>query len=133
MSHTPETNQAEPESLRTQLVELNNRSRAYTAQLWQLPLAYLAAAALVVAGVKESALPVGLLSVGLAGLLVLWHLVAIDDGRRRSVRHLQRLEQELSLTQTAEDRPGYFLPLHLMVLLGSLVPIGAAIVLWCKK
>jgi len=133
MTHDPLPNEPSPESLRAQLIELNNRSRAYTAQLWQLPLAYLAAAGLVVAGTKESGLPVALLSVGLAGLLVLWHLLAIDDGRRRSVKHLQRVEGELHLTQTAEDRPGYFLPLHLMVFFATLAAIGTAVVLWCKK
>ncbi len=130
MSHTSDDGKPESESLRTQLSELNERSRAYTTQLWQLPLGYLAAAGLVLAGTKGPALPVGLFAVGVAGLLVFFHLDAIDDGRRRAVEHIQRLEGQLNLTRTAEDRPGYFFPLVLMILLAADAAIGSAIVLW---
>lgn len=130
MSHTSDDAMPEPESLQTQLTQLNERSRAYTTQMWQLPLGYVAAAGLALSGTKGSALPIGLFAVGIAGLLVFFHLNAIDDGRRRAVENIQRLERELKLTETAQERPGYLFPLVLMVLLTAAAAIGGAIVLW---
>ena len=93
------------ESLRVQLTELNNRSRFYSGQIWQLPLVYLAAVGLVLAQLKDRVLVIGFLAGGALGVLLLIHLFGIDDGRRRATRHLQRVEGELGLTQTAEEKP----------------------------
>jgi Flp pilus assembly protein TadB len=121
------------ESLRVQLAELNNRSRFYSGQIWQLPLAYLVAVGLVLAQLKDGVLVIGFLAAGVLGVLLLIHLFGIDDGRRRATRHLQRLERELNLTQTAEEKRGYTAPLLATVALATVSFFVAAVVLWCRR
>jgi hypothetical protein len=130
VSHTTDDEKPEPESLQVQLTQLNERSRAYTTQMWQLPVAYVAAAGVALSSTKGLPSPIELFVVGIVGLLVFLHLDAIDDGRRRAVENMQRLERELHLTQTAEERPGYLFHLLLMVMLAVAAAIGGAIVLW---
>jgi hypothetical protein len=122
----------DPESRRVQLAELNNRSRAYSAQLWQLPLAYLGAAGLVLSGLESSARPLGFVFSGVVGLLVFWHLLGMEDGRSRAVRHLQRLEDELNLARTAEDKPHYTRPMNYLVLISALASIVIGVCLWIR-
>ena len=112
----------------TQLTELNARSRAYSAQIWQLPLAYLTAAGVVLSQVSNPrGQAMASVSIGLVGLLLSWHLWGIEEGRSRAVRNLRDLETQLGLTPTAEDRPGYTFPLLLMSVIAALVFLGFGI------
>ncbi len=83
-------------SLNAQLAELNNRSRTYSGRLWQLPLAYLGAAGVALSQLTATTLPVGLLVTGLAGLLLGWHLVMIEDGRDRATPFHARAKRHAS-------------------------------------
>ena len=122
-----------PESLQAQLAELNERSRMYTTQIWQLPLAYIGIVGLGVgqfdvSGGETIFLRMGLWYAAGVGIFVLWHLLSIADGVKRAVEHIQGVEWQLGLERTAKYI-WYEGPLILMVGLTMLgCVIGAFIV-----
>jgi hypothetical protein len=92
------------------LAELNTRSRAYTARLWQVPFAYIGILGLVLAqwadknpgpGFKAIILFYG----GLIGLAVLIHMTALMEAIKRAVDNIKKVENSLGLEQTARYRP----------------------------
>src|SRR4029453_5648485 len=98
----------EPDALVAQLKELNERSRTYGRQFWQVPLAYLAAAGVIVvqaADGKHAALtlPLALLVSGGVGVFVVWHLASLWCAARRSFDGIIDLEEALSLPPKATD------------------------------
>ena len=76
------------DSLQVQLVQLNERSRAYTARLWQIPFAYLTVTAALVVGIgfKAPGVQVWALygSFGF-GILIFVQRWGLADGVRRAV------------------------------------------------
>ncbi len=119
-----------PASLNVQLTELNNRSRAYSARLWYVPLAYMGAAGVVLAQVKAAALPVVLLVTGVVGLLLGWHLVGIENGRSRATEALKHLEVQLQLPASAQSRPAYTLPMLAITFGAAVASLVASYLLW---
>lgn len=105
-------------SLRVQLTELNNRSRWYSSQLWQLPFAYLGVTGLLFGGVAGGGLFEWLilcLVVFLSGPFVIEHMANIADGERRAVKNLIAVEEKLGLPNTAQYKESYTTPLHRLV------------------
>lgn len=116
-----------PDSLRVQLSELNIRGRWYSSQLWQLPFAYFGVSGLVVGQAltrNTTYLPVILIAVAIFGFFVIWHMIGILDGQKRSVDNIQSIEKSLHLPVTALWKLYYVLPLIIAVLFGVLAYLG---------
>ncbi len=122
----------EPEltSLNVQLSELNNRTRTYSARLWQLPLAYFGAAGVVLVQVSTAALPWMLLATAIVGAVLSLHLWGIEDGRNRATKALIDLERQLNLPAASRNRRYYTVPMVALTIGTAVVALGAAIVLW---
>jgi hypothetical protein len=119
----------EPESLRAQLVQVNERSRVYTVQLWALPLGYLAVSAGVLVKLADGSKPqlaVALLGCGVLGVLLACHALNMNDGAWRAVEAINEVERLLGLPTTARKR-AHFVPLLVAVLLAAAAEIVGAI------
>ena len=86
--------------LRTQLTELNVRSRWYVAQLWQVPLAFIAATAIPLAqlATKENGgvtLTLGLIGASMVGFSVFFHLLGVRADAKRAVEDLKEIEKDV--------------------------------------
>ena len=103
-----------------QLTELNNRSRWYSSQLWQIPFAYIGITGVSLASLAVTCskiLALALIIAGVLGICVLVHFSGIKDGEKRAVEHLINIEQQLK-SQTAEYKPKkYIWPLKLMLII----------------
>jgi len=123
------------ESLRVQLVELNNRGRWYSSQLWQVPFAYLALVGFVLAADLDEA-PAGpslrYMAVAVLGIAVSCHMFGITNGERRAVTNLQKVEEALQIPPTVLYKPGYTRPLLAAVLLTTLGSAAMAVKLLCQ-
>ena len=108
------------ETLRAQLAELNQRSHWYSAQLWQLPFAYLGITGVALASL-DSATPrkyaITCFAAGVLGLLVLIHMVAVRRLEKRAIAKLCDVEKELGLAP-AEDSVVDVYPMMLATFLG---------------
>lgn len=86
------------ETLRAQLAELNQRSHWYSAQLWQLPFAYLGITGVALASL-DSATPrkyaITCFAAGVLGLLVFIHMLAVRRLEKRAIGKLSEVEKEL--------------------------------------
>jgi len=119
-----------PGALERQLSELNNRSRWYASQRWQVPFAYITITALAVAnsGAKPSIrLTCVLWASAIFGVCVILHWFAMLDGLSRAVRNLQSIERSLSLDVTARVKPSYVLLLAVALVLATVSYAIAAI------
>ena len=109
----------ETETLRVQLVELNNRARWYSSQLWQLPFAFLGITGVSIATFidKESLfLALALFACSIFGLCICIHMRGILDGEKRAVKDLQDIENLLKLPKRAKFKK-YAKPLWVTVFL----------------
>ncbi|KAB2935344.1 MAG: hypothetical protein F9K24_01045 [Leptonema illini] len=100
----------DPESLRVQLVELNNRSRWYSSELWRVLFTFLGLSGggiLSVADNSKFHLGTVLLASGLLGLFVLWHTCKVRKHEIEAVGHLQDTEALLNLAATARAGEGF--------------------------
>jgi hypothetical protein len=110
-----------------QLSETNERSRMYSRQFWQLPVAYFGVVALALSSLaKSSSLSpiVGGVLAGM-GICVLCMMIGVRQGVARAVKAIQDTEEELGLQGTVTKV--FFLidtPNFALVLLG----IAASIV-----
>jgi len=114
------------ESLRTQLTTLNERSRWYSSQLWQVPFAFLGIAGLLLGAVidKENAvIGIILLCIGIFGITVILHISGISDGERRAVQNIEIVENKLHLEKTVLWKPIYWLPLQVAVIAATISSI----------
>jgi len=108
----------DPETRRTLLSELNERSRWYAAQVWQVPFAYLGIVGLVITQVVDKhsdQLWLAFIGAGVFGLFVLWHMRDLQDGVRRAVLNLQSLERGGGLITLAQYKPRYLRPFFFVV------------------
>jgi len=111
------------ESWRIQLTELNNRSRWYSSQLWQLPFTYLAVTAIAIAnleGQNRCIIGLSFLAAFLLVVFVALLMKGILDGEKRAVKNLIEVEKKLALPATAEYRK-YTQPLFIVVILATLI------------
>lgn len=124
----------EPQALCAQLAELNTRSRTYTAQIWQIPFAYIGIAGVVLAQLVDKPAPmirVALVSIAVFGMLVFVHFTSMVNGVRRAVANIRETERLLHLRETAEYRFGwYILPLGLVIVLSTGAAVFGAYLLW---
>lgn len=108
------------ETLRAQLAELNQRSHWYSAQLWQLPFAYLGITGVALASL-DSATPkkyaITCFAAGVLGLLVFIHMVAVRRLEKRAIAKLSEVEKELGLSP-AEDSVVDVYPMIIATFLG---------------
>lgn len=107
-------------ALRVQLVELNNRSRWYSSQLWQVPFAYIGIAGIVLASSNSEGIGWVLLGLCVFGIFVVLHLKYIARAAEYAVRKLEKTEKSLNLEPTVMSRPGTYKPLCL-ALVGAVV------------
>lgn len=123
--------------LRTQLTELNVRSRWYVAQLWQVPLAFVAATAIrlaqLAAKANDTVIPaLGLVGAAGIGLLVLLHLIGVRNDAKRAVKNLKKIEKELGLTVTAKWTGCDYVPFFILVSVLALAYLLAGLWLLCS-
>lgn len=126
--HVGASREPDPDTLRAQLVELNNRGRQYGGQIWQVPFAYVGIVGVVLTQVAEKAsqtIYVASLCGALFGVLVFFHLTSMANGSKRAVLNLLDVEAKLGLTPTAQYRPFWYIgPLVGVVLLAVSVCIA---------
>jgi hypothetical protein len=115
-----------PEALLAQLKELNERSRTYGRQFWQVPFAYLAALGIAILQAvdgkhPEPALIWTLAMGGVVGGFVLWHLIALYLAAYRSFLGIKDYEGRLSLTSSETQwRAGHLWAFLVMTAAASL-------------
>ena len=85
-------------ALLAQLKELNERSRTYARQFWQVPFAYVAASAVALVQIHETpALRIALLGIGGVGIFTVWPLVGVYRAAANCFRAMKGIEAELHL------------------------------------
>jgi hypothetical protein len=98
---------SQEESLRIQLSELNQRSRMYATQMWQVPFAYLGVVGIMLALTNKSLTHLTTQMVAfvlfLIGIIVLWFMLGIFKAIGKSVGHIKRTEHTLGIKQTVEE------------------------------
>lgn len=108
------------ESLRIQLVELNNRARWYSSQLWQIPFLYFGVCSVLLGAITEGDLMTYFfttLFVAFIGPFIIWHMHGISNGEMRAVLNLETTEKALGLPNTVQYRKNYTHPLQSLVIL----------------
>lgn len=118
--------EVESESLRTQLSVLNERSRWYSSQLWQVPFAFLGLGGLAIGAVigKNNAAVIGwtFVALGCFGIAVIIHMYGMAGGERRAVQNIQKVEEQLHLEQTALAKAGInWRSLHIAVIVATIL------------
>ncbi len=116
--------------LLAQLGELNERSRTYGRQLWQVPFAYVAASGVVLAQLAEKRVPLGIALgvITLVGGCVLWHLRGVYQAARRSFDAIRAIETQLSLPDDATRwTPGHLWALITLTIIVTLASFAGAI------
>jgi hypothetical protein len=112
-----------PEDLRTQLTELNNRARAYASQLWQVPFAYIAFAAILLTQSEGARFRVGLLLICVVGIAVLIHMFFGVHFHNGTVLRIQVVEKAMGLDVATHAKPGGTVaPFMTVVFLGVVAP-----------
>ena len=97
------------DALIAQLYILNDRSRWYSSQLWQIPFIYFAAIGAVfgsIVGKTRFVVASGSFVVAVMGVFIFLHMLRIRDGERRAVGKLMDTECSLSLA-SAQYRKDY--------------------------
>jgi len=112
MSEQPKKqfSQATQEVLLVQLQILNERSRWYSGQLWQIPFLYLTITGAFVGQVIDKAIHLLSLAAvvgGLLGFVVAYHMGKLKDGEERAVKALIEVESSLKISHRAEHRKEY--------------------------
>jgi hypothetical protein len=85
------------ETARTAWVQLNERSRWYSSQLWQAPIAYIATVLVMVGWTVDKGLAgqwafLALLGAGLGGACITFHLMLVHERVNEIVADMKRLE-----------------------------------------
>lgn len=98
-----------PETLRAQLQQLNERSRWYTSQSWQVPFAYIGVTGVVLAGIwkdvnQESWVQSNsLFATAVLGVLVFWHLLGVQRNICRVITNIETIEGLLGLRRMSKN------------------------------
>ena len=82
-------------ALLAQLTELNNRSRWYSSQLWQIPFAYLGLTVVMLAALHDACAgtrAIASIASALIGICVLFHTHKIKGGEKRAINNLRAVE-----------------------------------------
>lgn len=119
-----------------QLQILNERSRWYSSQLWQVPFLYLTiTGAFVGQVIDKGAHFLSLASVvgGMLGFVVAYHMQKLKDGEKRAVNALIEIEGHLKIPQRAEHKKEYTDILLRAVQATSLLLLLAGIVIFAAN
>lgn len=127
-SYTPS-----PEALIAQLKELNQRSRTYGRQFWQVPFAYLAASGVVLVQLAHKSetptpLRIALIIIAVIGGFTIWHLAHIYRAAHRCFYGLRDIEKKLNLLDDATKwTPGHLWALLSLTIAASLASLLAVV------
>ena len=87
-----------PEALIAQLKEMNERSRTYARQFWQVSFAYVAASAVALGQVHETpTIRIALLCIGGVGFFTTSHLAGVYQAAHNCFDAMRQIEEELHL------------------------------------
>jgi hypothetical protein len=106
------------ESLRAQLIQLNERSRWYSSQAWQIPFAFLSLVVIAVETTMDKSRITGgsvFLVLFFIGLFVIWHMISVAKGAERAVVSLKKIERELFFQQTTVKQTHTWLPFFVSI------------------
>jgi hypothetical protein len=122
------------DALLAQLKELNERSRTYARQFWQLPFAYVATSAVVLAQLAEKkavTIRIALAAVAVTGIFTVWHLAGVYRAAARCFCAMQDIEKRLELPPDHTK----WAPSHLwaLLVLPGAVVLVAAYLLACLR
>jgi len=137
VNHKQKEVEKDPEqsALEKQLVELNNRSRWYSTQLWTVPLSYFGISAVIITNLFKDGrefLGASFSASAIIGIFVIWHMQGIRNGEKRAVENLKNIEKKLRLPPTAEYKH-YTIPFYNAVWIAVLGFYLIGIFLFLKK
>lgn len=84
------------------LVELNNRTRWYSTEIWHVAFAYIGITALAIGQVidkKLEYLPYMFAASAVLGLFVVWHMTRLRRSEQRNIRNLARIEEKFGVPE----------------------------------
>ena len=109
------------EELIAQLHELNDRSRMYNSQIWQVPFAYFGLTILVISTIMNNAstyiFMFSLIVEISLGVAVIIHMVGLQDGINRAVSNLKIVESKMGLENTVKYSKQTWWPFFVMVII----------------
>ena len=110
-------------ALTTQLTQMNERARWYAGQIWQIPLGYVAAIALVsnAAGKGVNLMRAAMIFLAMVGVAVVFQLMRIYEGNHRAVMNIGAVEEKLNLDRTARHVPWTTVTMIVLVALITLI------------
>ena len=91
-----------PETLRVQLTELNNRTRWYVAQLWQIPFAYIGITGVTIGTLVDKdkiILGIGSFFLAIAGMIITAYFFLVRSDWKKSITRLQKTERTLGIKE----------------------------------
>lgn len=120
------------DTLRDQLGHLNERSRWYSTQLWQIPFAYLGITGVALASFDKPSretLMVASFAAGVFGGLVVLHSYWIKRGEALAIRKLRATEEKLGLSaqERAEDFSWDVISMMIITIAATLFYFGLGI------
>ena len=127
-----------PDALVAQLKELNERSRTYGRQFWQVPFAYLAGAGIAVMQASDGkhgplALALAVAASRVVGVFVVWHLGVLCCAARRSYDGITEVEEHVSLSSKhTQWSPGHLYAFLTLTILASLAGLIYGSYLMCR-
>lgn len=120
------------EILKTQLCEVNQRSRMYAQRFWQLPFAYLGVVGIALAAASEGDpkhIRLGAIALCIMGILVFWIMIGTFRAIDRSVGVIQQMEKKLGLQISVKKHHWMIdIPNFLLVIVGIVI-CGIAVAL----
>ena len=82
------------------LIELNNRTRWYSTEIWHVAFAFIGITAIAIGQVidkKPDYLAYVFAASAVLGLFVVWHMTRLRRSEQRNIHNLARIEEELGL------------------------------------
>jgi len=112
------------EELMAQLHELNDRSRMYNSQIWQVPFAFFGLTILVLSTIMNNSntyLFVFSLVLELSlGVAVIIHMLGLQDGIKRAVTNIKIIELKMGLENTVKYSKQTWWPFFVTVIIITL-------------
>jgi uncharacterized integral membrane protein len=109
------------EELIAQLHELNDRSRMYNSQIWQVPFAYFGLTILVITTIMNNTntytFVFSLIFELSLGVAVIIHMLGLQDGINRAVSNVKKVESKMGLENTVKYSKQTWWPLFIMVII----------------
>ena len=104
-----------------QMHELNDRSRMYNSQIWQVPFAYFGLTILVISTIMNNAntyiFVFSLILEVFLGIAVIIHMFGLQDGINRAVNNIEKIESKIGLENTVKYSKQTWWPFLMMVII----------------